>query len=104
VAVLVEQRATFEPVKRAAKKGDRINLTLAATIDGEQVESTGPEGLNLVLGADGRYPEFDAQLTGGKAGASKTFEITYPADHKPEHLAGKTVNYDITFNTVEQAN
>ncbi|MEO8418140.1 MAG: trigger factor, partial [Methylophilaceae bacterium] len=92
VAVLVEQRATYELVKRAAKKGDRINLSLTASIGGEQVESTGNEGLTLVLGADGRYAEFDDHLAGGKAGISKAFEITYPKDHKPEQLAGKTVS------------
>jgi trigger factor len=103
VAVLVEQRATYEPVKRAAKKGDRINIALTATIGGEQVESTGKDGLSLVLGADGRYPEFDEHLMGGKAGSNITFDIKYPKGHKPEQLAGKTVSYDITFNTVEQA-
>lgn len=100
--VLVKQRVTYEPVKRAAKKGDRINVTLKASIDGQEVESTGDTGIDLVLGEGGRIESFDNELTGGKAGTSKQFEITYPADHQPESLAGKTVSYDVGFVTVSQ--
>ncbi len=103
VDVLVKQRATFEPVKRASKKGDKVSISLTASIDGEQVESTGDQSIDLILGEGGRYPEFDENLTGNKAGSEKTFEIAYPADHKPEQLAGKTVVYQVKFNGVEQA-
>lgn len=100
--VLQKQRATFEPVKRASKKGDRVNIALRALINGEEVESTGDQGLNLVLGEGGRVQEFDDNMIGSKPGATKTFDITYPADHQPEQLAGKTVTYEVTFNSVEQ--
>ncbi len=101
--VLVKQRVSYEPVKRAAKKGDRINVTLKASIDGQEVESTGDTGIDLVLGEGGRIESFDDQLAGGKAGSSKQFEITYPADHTPESLAGKTVSYDVGYVSVSQA-
>ncbi len=100
--VLVKQRVSYEAVKRAAKKGDQINVVLAASIDGEQVESTGEKGIDLVLGEVGRIAEFDEHLAGGKAGGNKTFEITYPADHNPAQLAGKTVSYVVTYNSVAQ--
>ena len=100
--VLVKQRVSFEPVKRAAKKGDRINVTLKALIDGKEVESTGDTGIDLVLGEPGRIESFDEQLAGGKAGSSKQFEITYPADHNPEQLAGKTVSYEVAYISVSQ--
>jgi trigger factor len=103
IDVLIEQRATFEPVKRAAKKGDKVNVVLNASIDGKQVESTGEQGIDLVLGAGGRVAAFDENLIGNKPGSKKTFEITYPADHKPEQLAGKTVSYGVTLSSVEQA-
>ncbi len=100
--VLVKQRVSYEPVKRAAKKGDQINVILTASIDGEQVESTGEKGIDLVLGEAGRIAEFDENLAGGKVGSDKTFEITYPADHNPAQLAGKTVSYKVTYNSVSQ--
>ena len=100
--VLVKQRVSFEPVKRAAKKGDRINVTLTASIDGKEVESTGDTGIDLVLGEAGRVASFDEALAGAKAGTSNQFEITYPADHNPEQLAGKTVAYDVNYVSVSQ--
>ncbi len=103
IDVLLKQRATFEPVKRASKKGDKVNVSLSASIDGQQVESTGDQGVDLILGEGNRYPEFDDNLVGGKAGSEKTFEISYPADHNPQQLAGKTVVYEVKFNSVEQA-
>lgn len=103
IDVLLKQRATFEPVKRASKKGDKVNVSLSASIDGQQVESTGDQGVDLILGEGNRYPEFDDNLVGGKAGSEKTFEINYPAGHNPQQLAGKTVVYEVKFNSVEQA-
>jgi trigger factor len=100
--VLVKQRATFEPVKRAAKKGDKVKLGLSASIDGNEVESTGSQTIDLVIGEGGRVPEFDDHLVGAKAGVEATFEITYPADHQPEQLAGKTVSYKVNFVEVAQ--
>ncbi|KQT37487.1 trigger factor [Methylophilus sp. Leaf414] len=100
--VLVKQRVSYEPVKRASKKADRINITLSASIDGEQVESTGDRGIDLVIGEPGRVSEFDDALVGGKAGTEKTFDITYPADHNPAQLAGKTVTYAVKFISVSQ--
>jgi len=100
--VLVKQRVSYEPVKRASKKADRINITLTASIDGQQVESTGDRGIDLVIGEPGRVNEFDDALIGGKAGTEKSFDITYPADHNPAQLAGKTVTYDVKFVSVSQ--
>lgn len=100
--VLVKQRVSYEPVKRAAKKGDRVSIALIASIEGKEVERTADNGIDLVLGEPGRMAAFDDALLGGKAGATKTFEIEYPADHNPAQLAGKTVSYEVTFNTVSQ--
>lgn len=101
--VLVKQRATYEPVKRAAKKGDRVNISLVASIDSQEVERTSEQGLDIVLNEGGRVPEFDENIIGAKSGTEKAFDITYPADHKPEQLAGKTVSYQLVVNTVFQA-
>ena len=100
--VLLKQRVSYELVKRAAKKEDRVNVSLKASIDGQQVEDTAGRGMDLVLGEPGRMAEFDDGLIGGKAGETKTFDITYPKDHNPEQLAGKKVTYEVIFNTVSE--
>jgi trigger factor len=100
--VLVKQRVSYSPVKRASKKGDKVTITLTASIDGKPVESTGDKGIDLVLGEPGRMAQFDDEMTGSKAGTTKTFEIAYPADHNPAQLAGQTVSYEVTFVSVSE--
>ncbi len=100
--VLVKQRISYEPVKRAAKKDDRVNISLKASIDGQQVEDTAGKGMDLVLGEAGRIALFDDALIGGKVGETKKFDIKYPKDHNPAQLAGKKVSYEVTFNSVSQ--
>jgi trigger factor len=46
--------------------------------------------------------QFDDELTGGKAGSTTKFDITYPEDHNPAQLAGKTVTYEVNFVSVSQ--
>ena len=101
--VLVKQRVSYNPVKRAAKAGDRINIALTASIDGEQVESTNDKGIDLVLGEPGRIEAFDKELAGGKTGETKKFDIQYPKDHNPAQLAGKKVSYEVTYHAVSEA-
>ena len=100
--VLVKQRVSYEPVKRAAKNEDRVNISLKASVDGQQMEDTAGNGLDLVLGEPGRMAGFDGALIGGKSGETKTFDIKYPKDHNPEQLAGKKVSYEVAFNSVSQ--
>jgi trigger factor len=102
IDVLVKQRVSYSLVKRVSKKTDRINIDLTASIDGKEVESTGNKGMDIVLGEVGRIEAFDKELTGGKAGDTKEFDITYPKDHEPEVLAGKKVNYTVKYNSVSE--
>jgi trigger factor len=102
IEVLVKQRVSYSPVKRASKKEDRINIDLTASIDGEQVESTNNKGMDIVLGEVGRVEAFDKELTGGKAGDTREFQIQYPDNHNPAQLAGKKVDYVVTYNSVSE--
>jgi trigger factor len=102
IEVLQKQRATYEPVKRAAKKGDKVSVAFRAEIDGQEVESTNGNNIDLILGEDGRIAEFDDNIIGAKAGATKKFDITYGEDNPSPQLAGKTVSYEVTVNEVAQ--
>lgn len=102
IGVLQKQRANYEPVKRASKKGDKLSVTFRAEIDGQEVESTQGNSIDLILGEDGRIAEFDDNLIGAKAGSTKKFDITYAEDNPSPQLAGKTVSYEVTVNAVAQ--
>ncbi len=98
--VLRKQRTTYEPVTRAAKKGDRISIQVASTIDGKTVEDTSGQSIDLVLGEGGRIADFDKNLTGAKAGQNKKFDVVFPEDYQNQDVAGKTATYDVTVTAV----
>ena len=45
-------------------------------------------------------PEFEAATLGLKAGESKTFPLTFPADYHGKDVAGKTADFTITVKSV----
>jgi trigger factor len=48
-------------------------------------------------------PGFEEQLVGASAGDRKTIEVTFPADYASREVAGKTAKFDVTVNTVAEA-
>ena len=103
VDVLRKQRATYEPVTRAAKMEDRVSIEFTSTIEGNVVENTEGQALELTLGEGGRLLEFDDNLVGMKAGKSKKFEIKFPKDYHNADLAGKKASYDVKMASVAAA-
>jgi trigger factor len=54
------------------------------------------------LGSEGLIAEFDAALTGASAGDERNFDVTFPDDHRPEDLAGKTATFAVTVKEVRE--
>jgi trigger factor len=102
IDVLIKQRAIFERVDRASKLGDQILVQLQSFINNEQIESTGEQSLEFVLGDSKRIKAVDDQLVGIKAGEKKEFEVKYPKDHNPAQLANQNVKYQINLIEVRE--
>lgn len=98
--VLRKQRTSYEPVTRAAKKGDKVSIDFTSTIEGKAVENTAGQTIDLVLGEEGRLADFDKNITGAKTGQEKQFEITFPEDYQNADIAGKTAKYDVKIVAV----
>ena len=103
IDVLIKQRAVFEKVDRASKLDDQITVQLKSFIKEEEIESTGEQSLEFVLGDSKRIKAVDDQLVGIKAGQSKEFEVKYPKDHNPAQLANQNVKYQIKLIEVKEA-
>lgn len=99
---LRKQRATFEKVDRAAKKGDFVVIDFNGTLDGVPFEGGKAQNFGVVLGEKRLLPDFEAAVEGVTPGESKTFDLTFPADYK-EDLAGKTVQFAVTVKLVNEA-
>jgi trigger factor len=94
--------AALNPVDRPAAAGDVLVIDYAGTVDGEPFEGSEATDLTIELGAEALLPEFDEALTGASAGDEVTVDITFPDDHRPEELAGKTANFKVTVKEVRE--
>ena len=84
--IMQKQRATFEvEAEGVAAAEKRVTINFVGKLDGTPFEG-------------GSANDFPFVLTGEK----KTFEMTFPADYV-EHLAGKTVEFDVELTKVENA-
>jgi trigger factor len=103
IATLRKQRATFEKVDRAVQAADRVNIDFTGKIDGKPFQGGEAKDLTVVLGTGNMLANFEAALIGMKAGQTKAFDMTFPANYHSKDLAGKPVNFTVTLQGVEAA-
>jgi trigger factor len=102
LGILRKQHASFETVERGAAADDRISIDYLGTLGGVEFQGGSARGYSMVLG-DGRMLQgFEEQVTGMKAGESRTFELTFPEDYHGSELAGKTATFEVTLNEVAE--
>ncbi len=98
---IADQNRPFVGKSDAAEKGDRVTISFQGTIDGTPFEGGSAEDVPLSLGAGQFIPGFEENLTGLKAGESKTFDIKFPDDYSAPTLAGKNATFAVTVKAVE---
>lgn len=101
IAIMRKQRATYHAVERGATDGDRVIVDYRGSLDGTPFEGGTATHFPFTVGEGRMLPEFEAAVRGMKAGESKTFPLTFPADYRAPELAGKTVQFDVTVKKVE---
>ena len=100
LTVLRKQRVRYEPVDRAAASGDRVKVDFLGKKEGEPFEGGQASDYAFVVGQGAMLPDFEAAVIGLKAGESKTFEMTFPAEYPAKELAGESVTFEITVKEV----
>jgi len=100
--VLRKQRTTYTPVERAAQGGDRVQVGFTGTIDGVEFPGGQAKNFPIVLGEARMLPEFEAAVTGMKAGETVEFDLTFPADYHGREVAGKTAHFSLSVAGVEE--
>lgn len=99
---LRKQRAKYEPVERAAKQGDLVNIDFEGLIAGQPFSGNKAANFTVILGEGRMLPDFESALEGLKAGETKTFPVTFPQDYA-EEVKGKTADFTATVNQVAEA-
>ncbi|MGC1818012.1 MAG: trigger factor [Casimicrobiaceae bacterium] len=98
--VLRRQRTTYSPVTREAAAGDRIRVDFTGAIDGVEFPGGQAKDFPIVLGEGRMLADFEAAVTGMKAGESRTFTVEFPADYHGREVAGKKAQFALTVNEV----
>lgn len=99
---LRQQHADWKPVKRKAKKGDRLNIDFKGTIEGEEFSGNAGEGVPLTIGSGRMIAGFEDGLVGAKAGEELTLDLQFPEDYGHKDVAGKPVQFAVKVNSVEE--
>jgi trigger factor len=100
--VLRRQRTTFEPVARPAQAGDRVLVDFTGTLDGVEFQGGQARDFPITLGEGRMLPEFESAVTGMRAGESKSFPLTFPADYHGRDVAGRTAEFALTVKQVTE--
>lgn len=103
INTLRKQRAEFKKTERAAQNGDQVRIDFSGKLNGVVFEGGEGKDLALVLGAGRMLPDFEKAILGMKAGDTKSFDMTFPADYHGKEVAGKEVTFTITVHAVEEA-
>lgn len=99
---LREQRPAFVVVDRESREGDRVTLTFEGLLDGQPFEGSKGTDIPVVLGAGRMLQDFEAGITGVKAGEKKQLPVRYPDDHRNAALAGRTADFAVEIGKVEE--
>jgi trigger factor len=99
--VLQKQRRTFESADRAAVEGDLVKFDYQGTVDGVAFEGGKGDDFAAVIGEGRLLKDFEQNLTGLKAGDSKGFDLTFPAEYAAKELAGKDAHFEVQIKDVQ---
>ena len=100
---VLNSKAEYREVDRAAQTGDQVNIDYKGLLDGEAFEGGTAEGYDLTLGSGSFIDGFEDGLVGAVKGDQKDLNLTFP-DPYPNNpdLAGKEVVFEVTVNAVKE--
>ncbi len=98
--ILRKQRVRYEIVDRPAAPGDQVSIDFLGRKDGEPFAGGQGQDYRFVLGEGRMLSDFENAVAGTRAGETKSFEMTFPAEYFSAELAGKTVTFDLTVKEV----
>ncbi|MBE3558239.1 MAG: trigger factor [Ktedonobacteraceae bacterium] len=99
---LRNRQAEWQTVERPADYNDRVTVDLKLTSGEQKISDLKDNTFEMTHERHGIFTGMDEQIVGMKAGETKTFSTTIPADYTNEKLAGKQADYIVTLHKVEE--
>jgi trigger factor len=99
IDALRERHAQFVPVEGEAKDGHYLNVTVDSQQEGGKPMHE--EDVTLVIGHPQTNSDFSENLRGARAGETRSFDISYPADYRRKNFAGKKISYTVLIKDLK---
>ena len=87
--------------KDPAKKGDRVEVDFSLMLNGTVIDGGKSENHPIILGDNKFAPGFEEAIVGMKAGETKKFSLSIPADYYQTTIAGKELAVEVFLKKVE---
>lgn len=97
-----KQRAVYHAVERGAQKDDQLLIDFTGELEGKAFEGGSAKDFKVLIGSGRMLADFENALVGCKAGETKSFDMTFPADYHGKDVAGKQVTFTIAVHKVEE--
>lgn len=100
---VLNSKAEYREVDRAAQTGDQVNIDYKGLLDGEAFDGGTAEGYDLTLGSGSFIDGFEDGLIGAVVGEQRDLDLTFPEEYpnNPD-LAGKAVVFEVKVNAVKE--
>jgi len=99
---LREQRKQWVEVARPAQLNDLVTISFSGICEEENFTDGQVDNYPVEIGSKKMISGFEDNLVGLEAGASKTFELTFPEGYGNANLAGKTAQFTVDMVKVEE--
>ncbi len=99
---LRKMQSTEHEVEREVRKGDKVVVDMAMSIDHVAVEGGTTKGHSVYLDEEYYIPGLPEKLIGMKKGENRVFKLTFPKDHFNKSLAGKEVEFSVDLKGVHE--
>jgi trigger factor len=100
---LRKKRGSWSEVERPCQIGDRVVISIVATIDGVVDADESTNDTTIELGGKAMPPGFDEALCGATKGEQRHIDLVIPDDYEEDNeLNGKAVNYAVTLHAVTE--
>ncbi len=100
--ILRKQRVTYSEVQRPVQNDDRVTIDFKGTLNGVAFDGGSAQDFVFVPGQGRMLPDFEAGVVGASVGASRSFDVKFPADYGNKELADQTAQFEVTVKKVEQ--
>jgi len=98
-----KQRATWRPVEREARLGDRVTMDFVGRVNGNEFEGGKGSAFPVVLGSGTLIESLEEGLVGIKNDEARNVTVKFPADYRHSPLAGQTADFEVKIKEVAEA-